>query len=757
MPKPNSRKSQKAASPRTAAPAARTDGKQVVAKPPRNRKIEELERNRENGDQEFLTTNEGLRMEDDHHSLRAGARGPSLLEDFHFREKMTHFDHERIPERIVHARGSGAHGVFRVYDGSMTKFTKAAFLTDPSRETPVFVRFSTVAGSRGSSDLARDARGFATKFYTDEGIFDLVGNNIPVFFIQDAVKFPDLIHSVKPEPHNEMPQAASAHDTFWDFISLMPESMHMIMWVMSDRAIPRSYRMMEGFGVHTFRLVNERNQSRFVKFHWKPLLGIHSVVWDEALKISGKDPDFHRRDLWDAIASGEFPEWELGVQIVEEADEHKFDFDLLDSTKLIPEELVPVRRIGRLTLNRNPDNFFAETEQVAFHLGHVVPGIDFSDDPLLQGRLFSYVDTQLKRLGGPNFHEIPINRSIAPVHNHQRDGHMRQQINEGRVSYEPNTLGGGCPFQAGAKDGGFTTYPGSFEGVKQRGPRSEKFYDHFSQALLFWNSQSAPEQEHIVQALQFELGKVEALPVRERMVGMLSQVDTGLAQRVAAGLGMKKLPKISGPLNLGFPADANPRTYQPKPVNRDVGSSAAVSILLSPNQPAEPSIRTRKVAILAAEGSDGEAINRMKKALTAQGAMVNLVGRHVGPFSTTAGEMTAEHSILTTSSVLFDAVYVAGGQAGVDALKYEAPAIEFLQDAFKHYKAIAATGAGTALLDAAGITAAKPHPEGGPDADPAAGVVTGTDKQGSSVATGFIAAIAKHRHWERGLKPPIPG
>ncbi|MCU1348714.1 MAG: catalase, partial [Acidobacteria bacterium] len=539
--------------------------------------------------------------------------------------------------------------------------------------------------------------------------------------------------------------------------SLMPEAMHMIMWVMSDRALPRSYRMMEGFGVHTFRFVNESGRSSFVKFHWKPLQGLHSVVWDEAQKISGKDPDFHRRDLWDAIAGGDFPEWELGVQIVPEADEHKFDFDLLDSTKIIPEELVPVRRIGRLTLNRNPDNFFAETEQVAFHLGHVVPGIDFTDDPLLQGRLFSYVDTQLKRLGGPNFHEIPINRSIAPIHNHQRDGHMRQQINEGRVSYEPNTLGGGCPFQAGAKNGGFVTYPGSFEGVKQRGPRSEKFYDHFSQALLFWNSQSAPEKAHIVQALQFELGKVAVVAVRERMVGLLGQVDTDLALQVAAGLGMKKIPKISGPLNLSFPADANPKAYQPRPVNREVGASAAVSILQSPNQPAEPSIRTRKVAILAAEGSDGEAINRIRKALTAEGAMAHLVGRHVGPFRTTAGEMVAEFSILTISSVLFDAVYVAGGQAGVDALKYEGPAIEFVQDAFKHYKAIAASGAGAELLDVAGITAAKPHPEGGPDVDPAAGVVTGTDKQVGRVATELIAAIGKHRHWERGLKPPIPG
>jgi catalase len=748
------------AKPRPTAPNARTEAsasKTDAAKEQRaraatsNAKLEDLQRDRENADGQFLTTNEGLRMEDDQNSLRAGARGPSLLEDFHFREKMTHFDHERIPERIVHARGSAAHGVFQVYDDSLKRVTKARFLTDPSRRTPVFVRFSTVAGSRGSTDLARDVRGFATKFYTEEGNFDLVGNNIPVFFIQDAAKFPDFVHAVKPEPHNEVPQAASAHDTFWDFISLMPESMHMIMWVMSDRALPRSYRMMEGFGVHTFRFVNDAGRSSFVKFHWKPLQGIHSVVWDEAQKISGKDPDFHRRDLWDAIAGGDFPEWELGVQIVPEADEEKFDFDLLDATKIIPEELVPVRRVGRLTLNRNPDNFFAETEQVAFHLGHIVPGIDFSNDPLLQGRLFSYLDTQLKRLGGPNFHEIPINRPVNGVHNLQRDGHMRQQINEGRVAYEPNTLGGGCPFQAGAKDGGFASYPEPMTGTKGRGQRGEKFFDHFTQALLFWKSQSAPEQEHIVQALQFELGHCATVAVRERMVGMLAQVDTGLAQRVAEGLGMKKIPKISGPLNLGFPADANPKAWQPKPVNRDVEPSAAVSILLTPNQP-EPNIRTRKIAFLVGEGSDAGEIAAMRKALMSEGAMPRLVGRHVGPFAVSDGSMLdAEFSILTAASVLFDAVYVPGGEAAIAALSNEPQAIEFLQEAYKHYKPIAATGAGATLLAAAGITNAKPHPEGGPDANPQAGVVTG-----KRIANDFIAAIARHRHWDRGLKPPLP-
>src|SRR6186713_2829552 len=443
----------------------------------------DLEVNREDGADEFLTTNQGVKINDNQNSLKAGNRGPTLLEDFIMREKITHFDHERIPERIVHARGSGAHGVFQVYE-SMEKWTKAGFLQDPSLETPVFVRFSTVAGSRGSTDLARDVRGFAVKFYTQEGVFDLVGNNIPIFFIQDAVKFPDLVHAVKPEPNNEMPQAASAHDTFWDFISLMPESMHMIMWVMSDRAIPRSFRMMEGFGVHTFRFVNEKGKARFVKFHWKPLLGVHSVLWDEAQKISGKDPDFHRRDLWEAIENGDYPEYELGVQLLEESQENDFDFDILDATKLIPEELAPVQRIGKLTLNRNPDNFFAETEQVAFHVGNIVPGIDFTNDPLMQGRLFSYTDTQLIRLGGPNFHELPINRPLNIVHNNQRDGYGRQQVNTGRVAYHPNSLGGGCPFQAKMTDGGFTSFTERIDAKKVR-ERSKSFLDHFSQARLF--------------------------------------------------------------------------------------------------------------------------------------------------------------------------------------------------------------------------------------------------------------------------------
>jgi catalase len=486
-------------------PSKKAKANRPAGKAARSPKQDALARFREDPEGQLLTTDQGLRVLDDQNSLKAGPRGPSLLEDFILREKITHFDHERIPERVVHARGAAAHGYFQV-ERSLSRYTRAAFLQDPSTKTPVFVRFSTVAGSRGSSDLARDVRGFAVKFYTDEGNFDLVGNNIPVFFIQDAVKFRDLIHAVKPEPHHEIPQAASAHDTFWDFISLMPESMHMIMWVMSDRAIPRSFRMMEGFGVHTFRLVDAKGTARFVKFHWKPKLGVHSVLWDEALKISGKDPDFHRRDLWEAIAAGAYPEWELGLQVIEEADEHTFAFDLLDPTKVVPEELVPVERVGRLVLDRNPDNFFVETEQVAFHPGHLVPGIEFTDDPLLQGRLFSYTDTQLSRLGGPNFHEIPINRPVAEMHNNQRDGHMRQSINVGRVVYHPNTLGGGCPMQAGGAAGGFVSHPEAIDGQKVR-ERGEKFFDHFSQATLFWNSQSDPEKQHIVQALRFGQGR----------------------------------------------------------------------------------------------------------------------------------------------------------------------------------------------------------------------------------------------------------
>jgi catalase len=718
-----------------------------------NDKVAELAKATEDSQDEYLTTNQGARVNDDQNTLKAGERGPSLLEDFIFREKITHFDHERIPERVVHARGAGAHGYFQVYE-PMAQYTKAKFLQDPQARTPVFVRFSTVAGSRGSTDLARDVRGFAVKFYTEEGNFDLVGNNMPVFFIQDAIKFPDLIHAVKPEPHNEIPQAASAHDTFWDFISLMPESAHMIMWVMSDRALPRSYRMMEGFGVHTFRFVNERGKARFVKFHWKPLLGMHSVAWDEAQKISGKDPDFHRRDLWEAIENGDFPEWEFGVQIVEEKDEHKFDFDLLDSTKIIPEELVPVQRIGKLTLNRNPDNFFAETEQVAFHIGHIVPGIDFTNDPLLQGRLFSYTDTQLIRLGGPNFHEIPINRPIAPLHNNQRDGFMRQQINRGRTSYQPNTLGGGCPFQAGADMGGFVSYAEKMDGQKVRA-RSASFFDHFSQATLFYNSQSEPEQDHIVKALRFELGKVETPAIRERMVYVLSQIDTTLAGCVADGLGINVPTKIDGPLNMSIPADGNPKQFQPKRNDKEVGTSPALSMANT----LKDSIKTRKVAVLAADGFDDAALSAMKKALMNAGAMVKIVAPRLGFLKGAGGaEVKIDFSFLTASSVLFDAVYVPGGEKSVAALKLEPDAIHFVNEAYKHCKAVAATGAGADLLRASYV---KLGNDDGTDASAKAApkdeaVIVGADGQARKVADAFIKAIANHRNWAREKMDQVP-
>jgi catalase len=710
-----------------------------------NIKANDLAAFTEEGADQFLTTNQGVRINDNQNSLKAGERGATLIEDFIFREKMTHFDHERIPERIVHARGAAAHGYFQVYE-SLAPLTKAKFLQDPAARTPVFVRFSTVAGSRGSTDLARDARGFAVKFYTEEGNYDLVGNNIPVFFIQDAMKFPDLVHAVKPEPHNEIPQAAAAHDTFWDFISLMPESMHMIMWVMSDRAIPRSYRMMQGFGVHTFRFVNERGRARFVKFHWKPLLGTHSVLWDEAQKISGKDPDFHRRDLWEAIENGDYPEYELGVQVVEEADEHKFGFDLLDPTKIIPEELVPVRPVGKMTLDRNPDNFFAETEQAAFHPGHIVPGIDFTNDPLLQGRLFSYTDTQLIRLGGPNFHEIPINRPVAPVHNNQRDGYMRQTINRGQVSYEPNRLAGGCPFQARMSEGGFASYAERIDARKVRA-RSESFQDHFSQAALFYNSQSDIEKLHIIKALRFELGKVETPAIRERMVGLLSYVDRGLAASVAEGLGLRVPAKLDGPINGSIPADGDARKLQPKPANKEVGTSPALSQMSLPGE----GIKTRKIAVLAADGFDDAALAAMKKALTAAGAMAKIVAPRLGYLKGAKGaEVKIDYSFLTTASVLFDAVYVPGGEQSVAALLKEADAVHFVNEAYKHCKTIAATGAGVELLRASYIGAAQ-----GGELTPEPGVVFGNG-QVNRIAAEFVNAVAEHRHWSREMKGDVP-
>jgi len=713
-----------------------------------NKKTESLASHTLDSAGELMSTNTGLRINDDQNSLKAGERGATLLEDFIFREKMTHFDHERIPERVVHARGSAAHGVFKVYE-PMAAVTKAGFLNDTSIETPVFVRFSTVAGSRGSSDLARDVRGFAVKFYTQEGNFDLVGNNMPVFFIQDAIKFPDLVHAVKPEPDNEMPQAASAHDTFWDFISLMPESAHMIMWVMSDRALPRSYRMMEGFGVHTFRFINEQGESNFVKFHWKPLLGVHSVAWDEAQNISGKDPDYHRRDLWDAIESGNFPEWELGVQIVPEADEFKFEFDLLDPTKIIPEELVPVQRIGKLTLNRNPDNFFAETEQVAFHLGHIVPGIDFTNDPLLQGRLFSYTDTQLIRLGGPNFQEIPINRPIVPVHNNQRDGYMRQTINKGKSSYNPNTIGGGSPAQAKASEGGFTSYPERIDARKVRA-RSKSFFDHFSQAKLFFNSQSDAEKNHIFDALSFELGKVKSVEIRERMLGILALIDKGLAAEVAFALRLHVPQDPALPVNHSIPADGDAADYD----SVISESSVTVSDALSMAGTIKDTIKTRKIAFLAADGVDELSLTTVKDALIAAGAAVEIIAPRLNYIvSESDTKIPVDHSFLTAASVLYDAVYVPGGVNSVATIEADADAIHFLNEAFKHCKAIAADAGAIQVLEATYFAKKLPS-DYSEQTVLREGLIVGDDSE--SVADKFILAIAQHRFWDREKPRKIP-
>jgi catalase len=678
---------------------------------------------------EYLTTNQGVRVNNTNDSLKAGSRGPTLLEDFHFLEKLGHFDRERIPERVVHARGSGAHGYFQVYE-SMAEYTKAKFLQDPSVKTPVFARFSTVTGFRGSADTVRDVRGFSVKFYTEEGNYDFVGNNIPVFFIQDGIKFPDLVHAIKPEPHNEMPQAAAAHDNFWDFISLMPESMHMIMWILSDRSIPKSYRMMQGFGVHTFRFVNEQGKARFVKLHWKPLLGVHSVVWDEAQKLAGKDPDYHRRDLWEAIEMGDYPEYELGVQIIEEEDEFKFDFDLLDPTKMIPEEIVPVKAIGKMVLNRNPENFFAETEQVAFSPARIVPGIDFSNDPVLQSRIFSYRDTQLHRLGSANFAEIPINKAVCPVHNNQRDGVMQMNINLGKTNYLPNSLGGGCPMMSPETMGAFVHHAQKVEGHVIR-ERSDSFKDHFSQATLFWNSMSKPEKEHLVQAAHFELGKVESKEVRERMVDLFNHVDHELAKQVAMGIGV--------------PAPS-------KAVTQNHGRSSAA---LSMENTVKNSIKTRRVAILAADGFNYSQLMHMKQALKNAGAAPHVISQFKGSIkSANNQEIEVDKTFLTSASVMYDAIYVPGGQQSIEALKSQIDAIHFVNEAFKHCKVIAAVGEGVELLASSEIKGVE-LANGRITSDK--GVVT--DRNGgdtNAIAQQFMQAIAQHRYWMREQKTVVP-
>ena len=696
-----------------------------------NPKQEDLKRNTKDADGKAMTTNQGQKVNDTNNSLKAGERGATLLEDFILREKITHFDHERIPERIVHARGSGAHGYFELYE-SQEKYTKAGIFTDTSRKTPVFVRFSTVAGNKGSADLARDVRGFATKFYTEEGIFDLVGNNMPIFFIQDAMKFPDLIHSVKPEPDREIPQAASAHDTFYDFVSHTTETLHNQIWVMSDRAIPRSFRMMEGFGIHTFRLINHEGKSHFVKFHWKPLLGVHSITWDEAVKIHGADTDFHRRDLWDAIEAGHYPEWELGFQIIPEEDEHKFDFDILDPTKLIPEEMVPVQRIGKMTLNRNPDNFFAETEQVAFHPGHVVPGIDFTNDPLLQGRLFSYTDTQLSRLGSPNFSEIPINRPINEVHNNQRDAHMRMTVNKGKTAYFPNSIGGGCPHLAKMAEGGFTSYEERIDAKKVR-ERSESFNDHFSQPALFYRSLQPWEQNHLADAYTFELGKCTYDHIKERMLYILNQIEEDLASKVAKGLGMEIPTEIDTPLNQAIGADADVEKHQPPQKKVYLDKSEALSQThLSGN-----SIVSRKIAALVSDGFDGEALMNMKNALEEKGAIIQLIATHGGTVKCDKGKNhQVDAALLTTESVLFDAIFVPGGEESVKDLLTEAKAKKFINESLMHCKAIAVSKEGEQLLDA---TYGKDFKD-----DQAVFINQSADD--------FAKAIANHRNWNREEK-----
>jgi catalase len=655
---------------------------------------------------DYLTTAHGLRLPDTDHSLKAGERGPTLMEDFHFREKITHFDHERIPERVVHARGTGAHGVFRSY-GNAASLTRAAFLAEEGKETPVFVRFSTVLGSRGSADTVRDVRGFATKFYTDAGVFDLVGNNMPVFFIQDAIKFPDVIHAAKPHPDAEIPQAQSAHDTFWDFVSLHTEATHMVMWAMSDRAIPRSFRTMEGFGVHTFRLVNADNETCLVKFHWKPIAGVHSLVWEEAQLAAGVDPDFHRRDLVEAIAAGAYPEWELGVQVMpDDGTDTYAGIDLLDPTKIVPEELVPVQLIGRLTLNRNTDNFFAETEQAAFHLGNLVPGIEVTNDPLLQGRLFSYLDTQLSRLGGPNFMQLPINRSHAPVNDMFRDGMHQMSVHKGIAPYRPNSLDGGAPKVADGRRGGYVQIARPVAGeVVRRAPVS--FDDHYTQAALFYRSLTPIEQQHLIDALSFELGKCYEKSVKERMLTVLADVDAALCEQVADALGV------------GAP--------QGNPVG-EVDLSPALSQVVERPGP----IAGRRIGVIADASSDLAGVGKLRDAALAQGAKVLVIAARGGELRRGSRTEIVERTFATTRSIEFDAVLVAHATQPVTDPRVST----LLQEAYRHGKPVGAWGSGIDTLVAANV------PTDGP------GVLVG-DTMVKAFTTGLFAAMGRHRVWER--------
>jgi catalase len=685
-----------------------------------DRKRDDLERDRVGHEGTRLTTDQGVPVEHTDDSLSGGERGPTLIEDFHFREKLTRFDHERIPERVVHARGAGAYGTFTC-TAPLADVTRADFLAEAGRQTPVFVRFSTVAGSRGSADTVRDVRGFATKFYTREGNYDLVGNNMPVFFIQDGIKFPDFVHAVKPEPQNEIPQASSAHDTLWDFVSLQPETMHMIMWLMSDRALPRSYRMMEGFGVHTFRFVDAHGRGTFVKFHWRPVLGTHSLVWDETQKIAGADPDFNRRDLWEAIESGNGPEWDLAVQLVPEEREHDFDFDLLDATKIIPEEEVPLRVAGRMKLDRNPDNFFAETEQVAFHTANVVPGIDFTNDPLLQARNFSYLDTQLIRLGGPNFVQLPVNRPVAEVHHHQRDGYSQHRIDVAPVSYHPNSIAGGCPALGSFDEGAYRHYTERIDGRVIR-KRSDSFKDFYSQATLFWNSMSDWEKQHIADAFCFELGKVERPYIRERVVANLTHVDHELAAQVAEGLGL------------------------PAPPEAEANHGRRSAALTQADQP--ESVTTRKVAVLAADGVDAGTLQPVLERLQGEGAICEVLAPHGGELE---GGVAVDRPLQTMASVLYDAVLVAGGEASVSALRSNGSAMRYIAEAFKHAKPVGAVGEGVELLREAPLDDVRLSDNG---LVSEAGVVTLASAEGNGLgafAASFSEAISQHRHFDRRL------
>ncbi|QES88316.1 catalase [Rhizosphaericola mali] len=705
-----------------------------MKKPVKTPKLDLLQKSVIDNTDKLLTTNDGVPIYDNNNTLKAGERGASLQQDHIYFDKLMHFDRERIPERVVHARGSGAHGVFEMKE-DISKYTCAKFLQKGAK-TSVFTRFSTVAGFKGSTDLARDVRGFSVKFYTEDGNYDLVGNNIPVFFIQDAMNFPDLIHSVKPEPNNEFPQAASAHDTFWDFISLMPESAHMIMWVMSDRAIPRSLRMMEGFGVHTFKLVNESGKGTFVKFHWKPKLGVHSVAWNEAQKISGFNSDFHRQDLWDAIENGDFPQWDLGLQLISEEDEHKYSFDILDATKLIPEELVPVQIVGTMTLNKNPENFFAETEQVAFDPGRLVPGIDVTDDPLLQGRVFSYMDTQNYRLGGANFHELPINRSINQKHNNQKDGNSRIDILKGNVSYFPNSQADGCPYHAMLKgEVGFTSHKQKVDGEKVR-QRSLSFADHFTQARLFFNSQTEPEKQHIIDALSFELSKVNDPKIRNREVAILHQIDKVLAQKVGENLNIEPSNTLD-PLTIKFAQQIFPG-YPFKTAKPEKETSQALSMVKSNKN---DSIKTRKIAFLVADGVDKHSVTNLTKLLESEGAEAILISTKVGELKFSDGTKTnIQHTYLTDTSVLYDAVYTPSGKS-VKILLDHPDYYEFVNEAYRHCKVLAFAKESESLLEKSLIKEDK-------------GVVS--ESKNKSWEHTFIDLIKLHRVWDREILRKIP-